>query len=117
MINIFLTHWFFSVYSVFHLSSRIWLQMLITHYLPPVDGFCTAKDRERGVMHVEKIITDEKGVANFYDKTTATFCMPLALTLALHPKTLTADWTGLLVWMQSVSSSGYAIVDKELWIF
>jgi hypothetical protein len=51
--------------------------------LPPIDGFFTAKDRERGVRRVEKIITDEKGVANFYDKTTATFCTPLASTLAL----------------------------------
>jgi hypothetical protein len=61
--------------------------------LPPVDGFFTAKDRERSVRRVEKTITDEKGVANFYDKTTATFCTPLASTLALHPKTSIADWT------------------------
>src|SRR6266481_3191068 len=77
--------------------------------LPPVDGFITAKDRERAMRRVEKTITDEKGVANFYDKTTATFCMPLASKLALHPKTLIADWTGPPVWTQPASSSGYAI--------
>lgn len=85
--------------------------------LPPVDGFFTAKDRERGVRRVEKAITDEKGVANFYDKTTATFCTPLASTLALHPNASIAIWMGLLVWTQSVSSSGYAIMDGELRIF
>ena len=85
--------------------------------LPPVDGFFTAKDRERGVRRVEKTVTDEKGVAKFYDKTTATFCTPLASTLALHPNTSIADWTSLLVWTQSVSTSGYAIIDGELRVF
>jgi hypothetical protein len=85
--------------------------------LPPVDGFFTAKVRERSVRHVVNTITDEKGVANFYDKTTATFCTPLASTLALHPKTSMSDWTSLLLWTQSVSNSGYAIIDGELRIF
>ncbi|KIM88062.1 hypothetical protein PILCRDRAFT_63060 [Piloderma croceum F 1598] len=85
--------------------------------LPPVDDFFTAKDRAKILKHVEKTITDEKGVANFYDKTAATFCTPLASTLALHPTASTADWTGLLIWTHSVSSSGYAIMDGELRIF
>jgi hypothetical protein len=66
---------------------------------------------------VEKTITDAKGVTNFCDKTNATFCKPLASTLALHPNASISDWTGLLVWTQSVSSSGYAIMDGELRIF
>lgn len=88
-----------------------------TELLPSVDDFFTAKERTKILKRVEKTITDEKGVANFYDKTTATFCTPLAPTLALHPKILTADWTGLLAWTQSASSSGYAIMDGELRIF
>ena len=62
-------------------------------------------------------ITDEQGVANIYDKTAATFCAPLASTLALHPTTSTGNWTGLLIWSQSVSSSSYAVIDGELRIF
>ena len=85
--------------------------------LPPVDDFFTTKDRERVVRRLEKTITDEKGVANFYDKTAATFCTPLASTLALHPNTSIGNWTGLLVWTQSVSTSGYAIMDGELRVF
>jgi hypothetical protein len=81
--------------------------------LPPVDDFFAAKDRARVLKNVETTITDEKGVAIFYDKTAATFCTPLASTLALHPTTST-DWTSLLIWTQSVSSSGYAIMDGEL---
>jgi hypothetical protein len=85
--------------------------------LPPIDDFLTAKDRARIMRRVEKTITDEKGVANFYDKTTATFCASLASKLALHPKISAADWTSLLIWTQSVNSSGYAIMDGELRIF
>ena len=49
--------------------------------LLPVDGLFTAKDRERSVRRAEKTITDEKGVANFYDKTIAIFCTPLAISV------------------------------------
>lgn len=84
--------------------------------LPPVDGFYTTKDRERAVRNINKNVKDEKGVANFYDKTTGTFCTPLASTLALHPKALNSNWRSLLEWTQSVSSSGYAIMDGELGI-
>jgi hypothetical protein len=91
--------------------------LAVTEALPPVDGFFTAKDRARILMHVETTVTDEKGIANFYDKTAAIFCTPLASKLALHPTTSTADWRGLLTWTQSVNSSGYAIMDGELRIF
>ncbi|KIM77402.1 hypothetical protein PILCRDRAFT_12041 [Piloderma croceum F 1598] len=65
---------------------------------PPIDDFFTAKDRERALRNVDKTVTDEKGVANFYDKITATFCTPLASTLALHSKASISDWSSLLVW-------------------
>jgi hypothetical protein len=79
-----------------------------------VDDFSTASDRERAVRNVDKTVTDETGVANFYDRIIATFCTPLASTLALHPKASISDWSSLLVWTQSVSSSGYVIMDGEL---
>jgi hypothetical protein len=84
--------------------------------LPPVDGFYTAKDTERAVRNTNKNIKDEQGVANFYSKTTGMFCTPLASTLALHPKASASNWRTLLEWTQSVSSSGYAIMDGELGI-
>jgi len=66
------------------------------------------------VWSINKNIKDEKGVANFYDKTTGMFCTQLASTLALHPKASTSNWRPLLEWTQSVSSSGYAIMGGEL---
>ena len=50
-------------------------------------------------------LADEKAVASFYDKTTATFCAPVAPTLALR----LSDWDSLLMWTQSVNVSGYTI--------
>ena len=65
------------------------------------------------VPHIAK---DEKAVTEIYGKTTAAFCVPLASTLALHPKASKDTWKNLLLWTQSVSSSGYAIMDGELQI-
>jgi hypothetical protein len=62
------------------------------------------------------VANDEKAVAEIYGKTAATFCAPLASTLALHPKASKDEWGNLLRWTQSVSSSGYAIMDGELQI-
>jgi len=84
--------------------------------LPHVDDFYTTKDTKRAVRNTNKNVKDEKGVANFYDKTTGMFCTPLASTLALHPKASTSNWRSLLEWTQSISSSGYAIMDGELGI-
>jgi hypothetical protein len=75
--------------------------------------FTIAEAKEYRLWNVEKTITDEKGVANFYD-ITASFCTLLASTLALHPKASNSEWKSLLVWTQSISSSGYAIIDGEL---
>jgi hypothetical protein len=85
--------------------------------LPPVDRFITARKRERDIWYLNPVVRDEKGVADFYHQTTARFCAHVASTLALHPKASTSEWRGLLEWTQSVSSSGYAIVDGELRIF
>jgi len=59
-------------------------------------------------------VTNEKGVADFYDKTTARFCTPVASTLALHPKAPFSKWRSLLVWFQSGSTTGYALADGQL---
>ena len=82
--------------------------------LPPVDDFITAKHRKRDVANLRSVVTDEKGVADFYDKTTARFCTPVASTLALHPKASFSEWRSLLVWSQSGNTAGYAIADGLL---
>jgi hypothetical protein len=82
--------------------------------LPPLKGFITAEQRRFDLRRIEKEVTDEKGVANFYDKYTAKYCSDLASTLALHPAASFSEWDSLLIWTQSVSSSGYAIMDGLL---
>jgi len=62
------------------------------------------------------VAMDEKAIAEIYGKTTAAFCVPLASTLALHPRASKDTWKLLLLWTQSVSPSGYAIMDGELQI-
>jgi hypothetical protein len=76
--------------------------------LPPLGDFITARERKRDIKYSSKIVTDEKGVASFYDKTTARFCAPLASTLALHPQA--SEWFSLVMWTTSVPHSGYAIM-------
>ena len=71
----------------------------------------TAKQRKRDVENLD--LTDEKGVADFYNLTAARFYTPVASTLALHPKASISEWGSLLVWSQSVSSSGYEIMDGD----
>jgi len=60
------------------------------------------------------IAKDEKAVAEFYGRTTPPFVVPLASTIALHPKASKYTWKNLLLWTKSVSSLGYAIMDGEL---
>ena len=76
--------------------------------LPSLKGFITAEDRERDVENLSQIVADEKGVASYYDKTTARFCTPLASTLALHPQASSSQWRSLVVWTTSVPRSGHA---------
>ncbi len=82
--------------------------------LPPLDGFITARQREDDIWTTPPTVTDDKGVANFYDKTTAKYCSRVASTLALHPFAPFSRWISLLFWTQSVSHSGYAIIDGQL---
>jgi hypothetical protein len=63
---------------------------------------------------VEEVVTDEIGVAEFYLRTTATFCLPIASTLALHPKASFSEWFTLLAWSQSRNGAGHAIADGLL---
>jgi len=82
--------------------------------LPSLKGFIKAEDRERDIDNLSVIVTDEKGVASYYDKTTARFCAPLASTLALHPQASSSQWRSLVVWTTSAPCSGYAIMDGLL---
>jgi hypothetical protein len=83
--------------------------------LPPATiGFVTAQQRKSATRNLPEDDSDEKGVANIYNLTTARFCAPVASTLALHPKASMSEWQSLLLWTQSVSSSRYAIMDGEL---
>lgn len=81
--------------------------------LPPVEHLLPTMYREKEVQHMIKSVTDEKGVADFYDKTTIKFCLPVASTLSLHPKAQFSEWDTLLAWSQS-RTSGYAIADGQL---
>ena len=49
-------------------------------------------------------------MASFYERTTATFCAPIASTLALR----LSDWDTLLMWTRSANVSGYAIANSFL---
>lgn len=77
--------------------------------LPPLDCFVTAVGRARDSDVIEEVVTDEKGVANFYEITTAKYCSPLASMIALHPSSSSSGWRNLLIWTQSFPFSDYAM--------
>ena len=54
--------------------------------LPPPKGFITAEQRDVDIGNLDTIMTDEKGVTNFYNTTTARYCSHLVSTRALHFK-------------------------------
>jgi hypothetical protein len=54
----------------------------------------------------------EDGVAEHYNNLTASFCLPVASTLAIHPS-FTA-WASLLRWTKEVSMAKFAIADGAL---
>ena len=56
------------------------------------------------LMYLDTEVADENSVTRFYERTTATFCLPVASILAL-------GIPGLLMWSQSGNGSGYAIAD------
>jgi hypothetical protein len=78
--------------------------------LPPSDILSSAEQLDFAVGNIDRDMADEKAVSSFYDKTTATFCVPVASTLALR----LPHWNSLLVWTQSANVSGYAIADGFL---
>ncbi|KAK2467449.1 hypothetical protein APHAL10511_000304 [Amanita phalloides] len=83
--------------------------------LPQALGyFITANQRNIDRRRLGRTVRDENDVANFYDKTTGTYCAYVASTLALHPTASFSEWDGLLRWTQSLPSSTYAIVDGML---
>ena len=82
--------------------------------LPPLKGFLKAEYRDIVMGNLDTIVTDEKAVADFYDATTAKFCLPLASTLALHPNAPFSQWRSLVRWTQSGARSSYAIMDGLL---
>ena len=62
---------------------------------------------------IDRTAPNEKE-ADFYDKTTARYCSPMASTLALHPTASFLEWRSLVSGTQLVSSSGYAIMPGQL---
>lgn len=76
-------------------------------HFPPSHKMYSAEDIYRALENLDMDMADEKAVACFYDKTTATFCAPVASALAL-------GIPGLLMWTQSANVTGYAIADGFL---
>jgi hypothetical protein len=54
----------------------------------------------------------EDGVAEHYRDLTASFCLPVASTLALHPSF--SEWVSLLRWTKELSMAKFAIADGAL---
>jgi hypothetical protein len=68
-------------------------------------GLRDARSRE-----MDDGIKDEKGVVEFYLRTTGEFCVRVASTIALHP----SQWTTVLTWSASTSQRSHAICDGSL---
>ena len=77
---------------------------------PPSETLLSVQQRDYVVRSISRDVADEKAVARFYERTTATFCAPVASTLALR----LSGWDSLLVWTRSANVSGYAIADGFL---
>ncbi|KAF9518757.1 hypothetical protein BS47DRAFT_194993 [Hydnum rufescens UP504] len=80
--------------------------------LPPLEDFITSEARRMSLKYQDPTVFDEKGVVSYYEKITSTFCVPLASTLALHPKA--SVWDSLLEWSASTRSPGRAIMNGVL---
>src|SRR5258708_11312819 len=73
----------------------------------PVPHFHSTDAILESVSEIEKNVVDEKEVAGFYERTTASFCVRVASILALGVRSL-------LRWSQSSNVSGFAIADGFL---
>ena len=82
--------------------------------LPPLGNFMTTNIRESNRTYLSTRVIDEKGVAEYYLQTTARYCSPVASTLAVHPNASFSNWVSLVSWTQSISPSGYAIMNGQL---
>ena len=81
--------------------------------LPPLTGmFSSALDREEYLASLPKGMKNELSVMEFYLRTTALFCAPVASVLALYPQF--TRWTSILVWMRTPTRSSYTIADGSL---
>ena len=78
--------------------------------IPPSNILPSALQRDFMVENFNQMMTDEKAVASFYDKTTAWFCATIASTLAFR----LSVWDSLLTWTQSADVYGPAIADGFL---
>jgi len=74
----------------------------------PISHFHAADEILDTVLEIEKNVVDEKEVAGFYERTTATFSLRLASFLALRVR-------HLLRWSQLANVSGYAMADGFLY--
>ena len=77
---------------------------------PPSDVLLPLKRIEFAARSVNKAIAEEKAVATFYYKTTATFCAPVVSKLTLRD----SNWLPLLLWTQSNNDFNDAIADGSL---
>ena len=83
--------------------------------LPPSDGQLLS-DEERDVLtfSINHIMSRELPITQFYKEATARLCLPVASTLALHPKY--GRWLSLLHWSVVPNAGGFAISDGSLQI-
>lgn len=66
---------------------------------------------EKITIAAKKPMIDESSVSLFYNNTTATFCSPIASTLAIHPEV--HKWSEIIGWSLG-DSAAWAIADGKL---
>jgi hypothetical protein len=83
--------------------------------LPPPGGkLMEEEDRDDHVGGISTIMSREMPVTQFYQLATAQLCIPIASTLALHPKI--GRWVSLLAWSMAPNAAGFAMADGSLQI-
>jgi hypothetical protein len=81
--------------------------------LPSEQGMlCTGRYIKTKTTYTAMDFLREDGVAEHYNNLTASFCLPVASTLALHPSC--SEWATLLSWTKEVSRAKFAIADGAL---
>lgn len=83
--------------------------------LPPPGGQLMGPlDREEHIACLPHVISKALPITVFYDKVTSHLCIPIASTLALHPKH--DRWLSLLVWSMVPNAGSFATADGSLQI-